>query len=100
MRTAFRPSSATLLPPSITVSTLVGRFMVALIGMLTGALPQLKVITPPRATAALRAVNVQLAAVPVPTTLVGLETLAGCAPAGKALLQCVGICGLSGLPGG
>jgi hypothetical protein len=45
--------------------------------MLTGALPQLKVMTPPSVTAALSSLNVQLAAVPVPTTVVGLDVSAG-----------------------
>jgi hypothetical protein len=54
----------------------IGRFMVAVIAMVAGALPQLKVMTPPFPTAVLSALNVQLAAVPVPIT-VGFETTAG-----------------------
>src|SRR6188472_3870529 len=89
--TALRPSNVTRPPPSMTVSTPVGRFIVDAIGMVTAADPQLNVITPPRLTAAFSAVKVQLAAVPVPTTVVGRDTSAGCAPAGRALVQCVGI---------
>ena len=61
-------------------------FAVAAIKMVTGFGPQLKVITPPLATAATKAAEVQLAGVPVPTTVVGLATLAGCAAAGIAQL--------------
>jgi len=50
--------------------------------MVTGFGPQLKVIIPPLATAATKAAEVQLAGVPVPTTVVGLATLAGWAKAG------------------
>ena len=74
-------------PPSMTVFLLVGRFMVAVIAMVTGALPQLKVMTPPLATAVLSALNVQLAAVPVPITEVGLETSAGWPVAGTPALH-------------
>jgi hypothetical protein len=91
IRTAFCPSRVTRLPPSMVVLTLMGRFMVAVIGMVTGAVPQLNVMTPPRVTAVFSALNVQLAGVPVPTTVVGLETSAGCAPAGSGPLQWVGI---------
>jgi hypothetical protein len=52
--------------------------------MVTGAGPQAKVMTPPAATAATTAAEVQLAAVPVPTTLVGWEVSAGRASAGIA----------------
>ena len=45
--------------------------------MVTGSLPQLKVMTPPLPTAVLSALKVQLAAVPVPITEVGVETSAG-----------------------
>jgi hypothetical protein len=50
--------------------------------MVTGALPQLKVMTPPVCTAAVSAAAVQLAAVPVPTTVVGFEVSAAMAAAG------------------
>ena len=62
----------------MTVFLFVGRFIVAVIGMVTAPLPQLKVMTPPLPTAVLSAANVQLAEVPVPITLVGLDTSAGC----------------------
>src|SRR4051812_32674736 len=94
MRTAFWPSRVTLLPPSMTVLTLVGRFMVAVIGMVTGEAPQLNVMTPPRVTAVFRAAKLQLAALPVPTTVVGCETSTGCALDGSGELQ------LERVPGG
>src|SRR5471030_2580175 len=71
----------------MTVFLLVGRFMVAVIGMVTAPLPQLKVMTPPWVTAALSRLNVQLAGVPVPTTLVGFETSAGFPFVGTPALQ-------------
>jgi hypothetical protein len=86
IRTAFPPSSVTLFPPSMTVFLFVGMFSVALIGMVTAPLPQLKVITPPVATAAWSWLNVQLAGVPLPTT-VGLDVSAGCPVAGTPVLQ-------------
>ena len=98
--TAFWPSRVIRPPPSMTVSTLFGRFIVAVTGIVTGALPQLNVTIPPRVTAAFSAENVQLAAVPFPTTVVGLETFAGWALAGSALVQRVGISRLSGGGGG
>jgi hypothetical protein len=48
----------------------------------TGAGPQEKVMTPPLATAATTASEVQLAAVPLPTTVVGCVVSTGCASAG------------------
>ncbi|CAM3168638.1 hypothetical protein COSO111634_04580 [Corallococcus soli] len=48
----------------------------------TGSGPQSKVMTPPLATASTKAAPVQLAGVPVPTTVVGLETSARPASAG------------------
>jgi hypothetical protein len=69
----------------------IGRFKVEEIGIVTALVPQLNVIIPPVVTAAFNAANVQLAAVPLPTTLVGLETLTAWAPEGSALLQEVGI---------
>lgn len=53
---------------------------------MAGAGPQLNVMTPPAATAAMNASLVQLAGVPVPTTVRGLATLSGCASAGTAQL--------------
>jgi hypothetical protein len=61
----------------MTVFLSVGRFIVAVIAMVAGALPQLKVMTPPLPTAVLSALKVQLAAVPVPITEVGFDTSAG-----------------------
>jgi hypothetical protein len=51
-----------------------GRSSVEVTGMVTGALPQSKVMVPPFVTAAERALNVQLDAEPVPTTVAGCET--------------------------
>lgn len=65
MRRAPPPLSVTLPPPSRTTSALVLRTLaVACITIVTGFGPQLKVITPPLATAATTAPDVQLAAVP------------------------------------
>ena len=85
------PSSVTLLPPSMTVLVLMGRFMVLVTGIVTGAAPQLNVMMPPFFTAALSASKVQVPAVPVPITAVGFDTSAGCAPAGSEAVQWVGI---------
>jgi hypothetical protein len=71
----------------MTVSVPVGRFIVAVTAIVTGALPQLNVMTPPAVTAVFSLANVQLAGVPVPTTLVGLETSAACPPAGMPVEQ-------------
>src|SRR4051812_37714454 len=71
----------------MTVFLVVGRFIVAVIAMVTAPPPQLKVMTPPLPTAVLSAAKVQLAAVPVPTTLVGLDTSAGCALVGTPALH-------------
>jgi hypothetical protein len=60
----------------MTVFLLMERFIVAVIGIVTAPQPQLKVMTPPLATAALSAANVQPWGVPDPTT-VGLEMSAG-----------------------
>jgi hypothetical protein len=43
------------------------------IGILTGCVPQLNVITPPSKSAAANASSVQEIAVPVPTTVLGFE---------------------------
>jgi hypothetical protein len=53
----------------------------------TGAVPQLKVMVPPLLTAELSAPKVQLAGVPVPTTVVGFDVSAGVPAAGMAVLQ-------------
>ena len=50
--------------------------------IVTGFGPQENVISPPRATARTTAADVQLAAVPLPTTLVGREVSTGRAAAG------------------
>src|SRR4051812_17553871 len=91
--TALPPSSVTLLPPSITVFFISGRCIVAVTAIVTGALPQLNVITPPLPTAASSSANVQLSGVPVPTTVSGAETSADIAAAGTPARQCP-----SGLP--
>src|SRR3954462_12454446 len=71
----------------MTVFLFVGSFIVAVTEMVTGAAPQLKLMTPPLLTAVLSALNVQLAAVPVPITDVGFETSTGCALVGTPALQ-------------
>src|SRR5579863_4756233 len=70
----------------MTVFLLIGKVIVAVIGMVTAAAPQLKVMTPPLLTAVLSALKVQLAAVPLPIT-VGFETSAGWPLAGTPALQ-------------
>jgi hypothetical protein len=57
-------------------------FMVAVIAIVAGAVPQSKVMMPAFVTAALKAANVQLAGVPVPTTVVGLDVSTGMPAAG------------------
>ena len=54
---------------------------------MTGSAPQLNVMTPPAVTAVCSALNVQLAAVPVPTTAVGLDVSAGWPLAGTPALH-------------
>src|SRR5271166_4997225 len=76
MRTAPPPSIVTLPPPSMTVSMPVGSSMVLVTVMVAPAVPQSKVTTPPLVSAADRAASVHDAAVPVPTTVVGLLTSA------------------------
>src|SRR5450432_204343 len=79
------PLSVTFPPPSITTWALVLRtFAVALIMIVTGRGPQEKVITPPAATAATTALDVQLAAVPLPMTRLGCELSTGRAAAGTS----------------
>jgi hypothetical protein len=59
-------------PPSSTTWWLVFLTLaVAVMEMVTGAVPQSKVMMPPLATALTTAAEVQLAGVPVPTTWVG-----------------------------
>src|SRR4249919_1787678 len=76
------PLSATIPPPSRTTRVLVLRTSaVASIVIVTGRGPQLKVITPPAATAATTACEVQPAGVPSPMTWSGWLVLTG-RPAG------------------
>src|SRR5690348_2510798 len=83
IRRAPPPLSVTLPPPSSTTSELVLRTLaVACIMIVTGLAPQLKVITPPLATAATTAPDVQLAAVPLPITWSGWEVSTGRPAAG------------------
>src|SRR3982751_2741058 len=85
--TAPPPSSVILPPPLMMVFLLMGRFSVAVTGMVTAPPPQLKVMTPPFVTAACSTLNVQLAAVPVPTMVVGTDTSAGCPRTGTPPLH-------------
>src|SRR3954451_6557214 len=73
--TAPPPSRVILRPPSMTVFLVDGTFSVAVTRIVTGSGPQLKVMTPPAVTAVCSALKVQLAAVPVPTTAVGVAVL-------------------------
>src|SRR6266487_3607981 len=76
------PLSVTFPPPSRTTRRLVLRtFAVARITMVTGPEPQEKVMTPPARTARTTAREVQLAAVPLPTTRSGCAVLASHAAA-------------------
>src|SRR5919199_2756041 len=87
MRRLPAPLSVTLPPPSRTTRELVfTTFAVAVIVMVTGLLPQLKRMTPPLATAATTALEVQLAAVPVPTVRLALRVSTARASAGTAAL--------------
>src|SRR5580704_13051932 len=74
MRTLPPPSIVTTPPPSMTVSMPVGSSMVWVTVMVAPVGPQSKVTNPPLVSAADRAVSVHDAAVPVPTTVVGLLT--------------------------
>src|SRR5271165_820495 len=63
-------------PPSMTTRWLVFTTLaVAVMTMVTGAGPHLKVMTPPLATARTRAADVQLAGVPLPMTWFGRAVL-------------------------
>src|SRR5882672_877710 len=79
MRTFPPPLRVTLLPPSMTslVPLSLKTFAVDVRTIVTGSGPQLKVMTPPFATAATNASPVQLDAVPVPITVVGDDTSSG-----------------------
>src|SRR6185369_8607022 len=92
-------------PPSSTICgpLLFTTFAVACIVMVTGSGPQEKVMTPPAATAATTAADVQLPGVPLPMTRLGrlvstARASAGTAAvplglpaAGKAVLPCEGV---------
>src|SRR6476660_2996184 len=94
MRRLPAPLRVTRPPPSITTRALaLWTFAVAARVMVTGAGPQLNVMTPPAATARTTASEVQLAGVPVPTTRSGWRVSTGCASAGTAACP-------SGLPAG
>src|SRR5690348_2085089 len=85
MRLAPPPLSVTFPSPSSTTSELVLRTLaVACIMIVTGLAPQSKVITPPLATAATTAADVQPAAVPLPITWSGCEVSTGRAAAGTS----------------
>src|SRR6185312_10168911 len=77
IRVAPPPERVTVPPPSIVVSLATGISAVTV--MVTGSAPQRKVTMPPAATALRSAASVQLAAVPSPTTVVGVEVSTGCA---------------------
>jgi hypothetical protein len=76
MRVVPPPLSVTLLPPSMTsfVPLSLNTFAVDVSTTVAGLGPQSNVMMPPFATAATTASPVQLAGVPVPTTVVGTET--------------------------
>src|ERR1051325_3668693 len=71
----------------MTVSLSVGAASVAVTAMVMGAPPQSNVTTPPFVTAASSAEKVQLAAFPVPTTVVGVEASAALPSAGTPALH-------------
>ena len=84
MRRWPAPLRVTLPPPS---STTTGEVLTTLavwvITIVTGSGPQSNVITPPAATAATTASEVQLAGVPVPMTRSGFAVLTGSASGGS-----------------
>src|SRR5690349_2690665 len=94
MRRSPPPLSVTRPPPSSTTSGpwSLRTLAVAFMAIVTGAGPQSKVITPPAATAATTAADVQLAGVPLPTTRSGRRVSTARASAGTAASP-------SGLPG-
>jgi hypothetical protein len=75
MRILPPPLSVTLPPPSMTIRLPCTIFAVAVIVIVTGPGPQLKVIMPPSATAWTTAAEVQLAGVPCPMTWSGWAVL-------------------------
>src|ERR1700753_3395982 len=84
MRTVPPPSIVPLLPPSITVSAVVLSESVLVTVITALALPQLNVITPALPIAVVNAASLQLAASPVPTTVVGFDESAAIASLGNA----------------
>src|SRR5215212_6794845 len=87
MRRLLPPLRVTLPPPSSTTRELVfTTFAVAVIVIVTGLLPQLNRMIPPLATAATTALDVQLAAVPVPTIRSALRVSTARASAGTVAL--------------
>src|SRR4051794_24759182 len=87
MRTFPAPLSVTFPPPSMTTGpVLLKTFAVAVRVIVAGAAPQLNVITPPFATAATNASEVQLSGVPVPMTVFGFAMLSACASGGTTHL--------------
>src|SRR5690242_17203192 len=95
MRTFPPPLRVTLLPPSRTIFGPLSLNTLAVSSrvIVTGSGPQSNVTTPPFATASTTAAEVQLSGVPVPTTVVGLDTSSAAASAGTSQLP-------SGLPAG
>ncbi len=77
MRELPPPLSVMRPPPSMVVSWLTGTSLPTV--MVAGVAPQENVTTPPAATAARKAASVQLAALPLPTTVFGCEVSTGCA---------------------
>src|SRR6218665_1686 len=86
MRCLPAPLSVTRPLPSMTISGPLSLKIFAVLSSVrvTGSGPQSNVMTPPRATASTKAALVQLAGVPVPTTVVGLEMSARPASTGTA----------------
>jgi hypothetical protein len=95
MRWLPAPLSVTSPPPSITISGPVSLtiFAVSSSVITTGSGPQSNVMMPPSATAATNAAPVQLAGVPVPTTVRGALTSMGRPSSGTEHVP-------SGLPAG
>src|ERR1700760_610841 len=97
MRRAPSPLSVTFPCPSRTTSALGLRTLaVACMVIVTGSGPQENVITPPDATAATTACDVQLAGVPFPITWSGWVVLTGWPAAGTAarpVPKLAGACG-------
>src|SRR5580698_10528137 len=80
------PLRVTLPPPSMTMRSPRVMLAVCVIVIVTGSGPQLKVMTPPMATAWTTAAEVQLAAVPSPMTWSGWAVLTAW-PAGLPYLR-------------